>query len=82
MVKGLGSLGPEFGLSLDRAVSLMGYKQAIPHNLILNFVWLHDMELNVSLQISSFEELAPQALRPKLPALNQKPVALSHSLLF
>ena len=64
MVKGLGGLGPEFGLSLDRVGSLMGYKQDVPHNLILNFVWLHDMELNVSLRISSFEEVAPQALRP------------------
>ena len=67
---------------LVSVVSLMGYKQAIPHNLILNFVWLHDMELNGSLQISSFEEVAPLALGPKLPALNQRPVAVSQLLLF
>ena len=60
--KGIKTFRPEFGLNLDRVTSLMGYKQAILHDLILNFVWLHDMELNVSLQISSFEEEVPQAL--------------------
>ena len=80
--KGIKTFSPEFGLNLDRVMSLMGYKQVLLHNLILNFVWLHDMELNVSLQISSFEEVAPQALGPKLPALKQKPVAFSQLLLF
>ena len=61
LVRGVQTLGPEFGMNLERVASLVGYKQAIFPCWILNCVWIHNMWLNVLLQNSSFEEVAPQA---------------------
>ena len=61
LVRGVQTFGPEFGMSLERVASLVGYKQAILPRWILNCVWIHNMGLNVSLQNSVFEEVAPQA---------------------
>ena len=61
LVRGVQTFGPEFGMNLERVASLVGYKQAILPCWILNCVWIHNTGLNVSLQNSSFEEVAPQA---------------------
>ena len=61
LMRGVQTFGPEFGMNLERVASLVGYKQAILPYWILNCVWMHNMGLNVSLQNSSFEEVAPQA---------------------
>ena len=61
LVRGVQSFDPEFGMNLERMASLVGYKQAILPCWILNCVWIHNMGLNVSLQNSVFEEVAPQA---------------------
>ena len=60
LVRGVQTFGPEFGMNLERVASLMGYKQTILPCWILNCVWIHNMGLNVSLQNSSFEAVAPQ----------------------
>jgi len=81
LVRGVQTFGPEFGVNLERVASLVGYKQAILPCWILNCLWIHNMGLNVSLQNSSFEEVAPQAFGPKPSSLGQRPAALSHLLL-
>ena len=61
LMRGVQTFGLEFGMNLERVASLVGYKQAILPCWILNCVWIHNMGLNVSLQNSVFEEVAPQA---------------------
>ena len=45
-VKEMETFVPEYGLSLEKVVSLTGYKKTIPNSLILNFAWIQDMGLN------------------------------------